>query len=226
MPDAYTVVIPAFNAERTLAAAIGSLAAQSRPPARILVVDDGSTDATAAIAHGLGVDCHSQPNQGPGAATNRGIEQVVTPLVAFLDADDLWLPQKAEDQLSLLAADLALDGVFGHMRLFRHGEVPHLDGAMREGWGRSTLMMRTGRARFVGPIYDPPGGYRGDMVDWISRARDLGVVFAMSPSVVALRRVIPGSLSYGRNDRDTGFLDVARRALARKRGLPPLEAGS
>lgn len=102
------VVIPAYNAERTIGEALDSVAAQTVPPERVIVVDDGSSDATAAkvrsfaASHpGLEVLCLQQANAGLAAARNRGLELARATFVALLDADDAWLPQKLERQLAL-----------------------------------------------------------------------------------------------------------------------------
>jgi hypothetical protein len=80
------------------------------------------------------------------------------------------------------------------------------------------MLIRTETARAVGPLVDPPGsGGRGDMVDWISRGRDLGFRFALMPEVLALRRVKPGSMSHGHDQRDIGYLLAVKAALDRRR---------
>jgi glycosyltransferase involved in cell wall biosynthesis len=73
--SAYSVVIPARNAERTIAEAIDSVLSQSVPPATTIVVDDGSTDRTAEVARRYGppVTVVQQAHSGPGAATTRGL---------------------------------------------------------------------------------------------------------------------------------------------------------
>jgi len=218
----YSVVIPAFNAERTLAAAIDSVLAQTVTPKMIVVVDDGSTDRTAEIAHtyGLQVAVIRQANSGPGAATTRGFEAVTTPVFASLDADDIWLPEKASRQLERLKRCHDLDAVFGWVKLFRHNELPRTDAPIRENWGRSTMMMRLSTARRIGPMIDPPGGGCGEMIDWLARARELNIKLEMLSEVLALRRIIPGSLSYARDTRSEGYLHVVKAALARRRIKP------
>jgi len=101
------VVIPAFNAKRWLAEAIESVLSQTRPPAECFVVDDGSTDGTAAIARAFsreGVHLLSQPNSGVSRARNFGAEQATARYLAFLDADDAWLPHKLELQVNAMHA--------------------------------------------------------------------------------------------------------------------------
>lgn len=88
-----SVVIPTYNAGALLARAIASVAADGRADVEIVVVDDGSTDGGAsAVAHLPGVRVLRQENRGPGAARNRGVAEARGQLVAFLDADDVWLP--------------------------------------------------------------------------------------------------------------------------------------
>lgn len=106
-------MIPAFNYERYVARAIESALAQDYEAIEIVVVDDGSTDQTAAIARSYetsGVRCISQVNQGLAAARNTGIAKSSGELLFFLDADDMLEP----DSISHLVADLGqLDGTWG-----------------------------------------------------------------------------------------------------------------
>ncbi|GAB2718987.1 glycosyltransferase family 2 protein [Kitasatospora kifunensis] len=97
-----SVVIAAYNAELTLGPALASALAQLPPPAQVIVVDDGSKDGTAAVAASFpGVEVIEQRNQGPSAARNCGLRAATQPWVAFLDADDLWLPGKLARQLAI-----------------------------------------------------------------------------------------------------------------------------
>ncbi len=101
-----SVIITSYNAGEYLGEAIESVLAQSRPADEIVVIDDGSTDATPDVARryaSQGVRLVQQTNMGAGAARNRGIQETTGELVAFLDGDDLWLPHKLERQLEYLA---------------------------------------------------------------------------------------------------------------------------
>ena len=99
-----SVIIPAFNAERFLAEAIDSVLAQDYPELDIIVIDDGSTDATPVIVagHGERVRLISQANSGCAAARNAGIRAARGEYVAFLDADDVWWPHKIRTQVDAL----------------------------------------------------------------------------------------------------------------------------
>ncbi|HTS03109.1 MAG TPA: glycosyltransferase family A protein [Thermoanaerobaculia bacterium] len=97
-PRTFSVVIPVFNADRYLGEAIRSALVQTRPPLEILVVDDGSTDSSRAVAERFGgvVRVLSGPNAGPSAARNRGVREARGSWIAFLDGDDRWEPEYLE----------------------------------------------------------------------------------------------------------------------------------
>ncbi|HEX3616119.1 MAG TPA: glycosyltransferase [Solirubrobacteraceae bacterium] len=101
-----TVVMPAFNVARTITEAMASVLSQTMDDLELLVVDDGSTDETATTALSVQdprVRVIRRENGGTSAARNTGIEQAQGDWVAFLDADDVWLPRKLEIQLALMA---------------------------------------------------------------------------------------------------------------------------
>ena len=99
-----SVVIPTYNSARYLGAAVDSVLAQSFRAIEVLVIDDGSTDETEAVMskYGPPVRYIRQVNSGVAAARNRGIQESTGRYVAFLDADDTWLPEKLELQLAAL----------------------------------------------------------------------------------------------------------------------------
>jgi glycosyltransferase involved in cell wall biosynthesis len=102
--------MPVYNQRRFVAEALDSVLAQTRPPREVVVIDDGSTDGTSEILQGYGgrIRCVRQPNRGVAAARNRGAELVTSELLAFIDADDVWLPAKLERQLERCAAEPGL----------------------------------------------------------------------------------------------------------------------
>lgn len=104
-----SVIVPAYQAEETIARALDSALGQTVLPAEIIVIDDGSRDRTREIvseyvskADACAVRLLEQENLGAGAARNRGLESAVREIVAFLDADDEWLPEKLERSLAVL----------------------------------------------------------------------------------------------------------------------------
>src|SRR5262245_2930157 len=96
-----SAVITAFNGEPYLADAIESVLNQTMPVHELVVVDDGSTDQTAAVVRRYTsprVRLVQQKNQGLPRARNRGLAETTGELVCFLDCDDFWLPEKTELQ--------------------------------------------------------------------------------------------------------------------------------
>ena len=90
--DSIAVIIPVYNGAMYLAEAIESVLAQTHPADEIIVIDDGSTDDSLAIARRFeGITVVAQKNAGVCASRNRGVEMAATKWVAFLDQDDAYL---------------------------------------------------------------------------------------------------------------------------------------
>ncbi len=217
--SAYTVVIPAYNAAHYIGETLDSLLAQTVPPERIIVVDDGSPDDTASVvvAHGAPITYVRQDNTGPGGATTRGMMMVETELFATVDHDDLWLPRKAELQIAKLAEDSELAGVFGRVAEFTADPAAARYEAAYDGWTRATMMIRTSVARATGPMVDPPSKL-GEVIEWLAIMRENGHRLAMLEDTVTLRRLHAGSLTArDRGELSRSYLATARRALERRR---------
>src|SRR5262249_20149858 len=116
MTPAVSVVVATFNYGRYLAGALDSALAQTTSDLEIIVVDDGSTDETQLVIkpylENPRIRYHGTDHRGQPAAKNVGVRLARASLVAFLDADDLWLPTKLEKQLALFSADPALAVVY------------------------------------------------------------------------------------------------------------------
>lgn len=120
-----SVIIPAYNSERYVADAVRSVLAQSYRPHEIIVVDDGSTDGTARALQPFAgaVRYLSQENRGEPAARNTGMRAATGEYVAFLDADDLWLPEKLALQMAYFAAHPSCAFVYSDMSTFDENGV-------------------------------------------------------------------------------------------------------
>ena len=104
-----SVIIPTYNRGWILREAVDSVLAQDFSDFELIVVDDGSTDDTREILDSYGQDLFvfQQPNKGVSAARNRGLAESRAQLVAFLDSDDLWLPQKLTRQVEFFTINPA-----------------------------------------------------------------------------------------------------------------------
>ena len=102
-----SVIIPTYNSVQYLGEAIESVFLQTYQNLEVIVVDDGSTDDTASFmnAYRERVKYLRQQNQGPSKARNAGISIAIGPYTAFLDADDVWVPEKLEKQINAIEQD-------------------------------------------------------------------------------------------------------------------------
>jgi len=190
-----SVVIPVFNGERFLAETLDSVFAQDYPSFEVIVVDDGSVDGTADVARSFeGVRYIHQDNQGQAVARNTGINAARGELLAFLDADDLWTPNKLSVQVGYLLDHPEIGFTLARQRIFLE------PGAERPPWLRddlieedhvgffpSTLVSRKSVFETIG-VYDP--SYRiGESADWFARARDAGIRRAIVQEVLLHKRV-------------------------------------
>lgn len=171
-----SVVIPFFNGEEFLGEAIASVASQTYPNLELLLVDDGSTDSSSAIAleyarlhpnkvRYLEHDGHR--NRGPAAARNLGIHHANGALLAFLDCDDVWLPRKIEEQVAILNRYQDVGMVFGASEYWQSWAEPGTDAVPDVGFPADTIVR-------------PP--------DLLSLLHPLGEKAAPCPSDLLIRR--------------------------------------
>jgi len=174
-----SVIIPAHNAERSLPRCIDSALAQEPPPEEVIVVDDGSTDSTTGVIDCYGERVHAvrQSNMGQGAARNAGLERAVGDAVAFLDADDYWLPGFLARTTDFLDAhpDLVAVSTGGEIRhLARSRKVPRcledsgVDSSPHVledffGFWAKHDHLRTGTVLMRKSVLDEAGGQRADL---------------------------------------------------------------
>jgi glycosyltransferase involved in cell wall biosynthesis len=221
-----TVVIPAFNAAPYLRVTLESVLQQTAQPEAVVVVDDGSTDDTAAIAREIGVTVVQQQQKGPGAARNRGVAEATTEFVAFLDADDWYAPDKIERAVKLLqelhAAAVATDAwiVRGDRIEGRKNQrrvVPSVLTLERLLQGNpvvcSTVVARTEAVRAVGGFDEHPDLVATEDFDlWLRMSQREPMAYLHEP--LTFYRVHTGSLST--NTRFVRGVDHILAALAKK----------
>ena len=239
------MVITTFNDGPFLAEALASVASQSIRPLEILVIDDGSAPATAPAVIGavrskydLDVAYTWQENQGPAAARNAGIANARGEFIAFLDADDRWLPDHLELKLARISGlDSRYSSVFDAFVEFdsesgaRLSTIPcgDFDGPISEASlglphgvpaGLQFQLHRTEALRAVGGL-DPELRVNEDF-DLLLRLGKAGYRMAGSGKVTVERRIHRSSLT--RNDPERTFREVTRFLdKAEREGLMPPE---
>jgi glycosyltransferase involved in cell wall biosynthesis len=222
-----SVVIPAYNAERYVGQAIHSVLAQTCPPHEIVVVDDGSTDDTAAVVCRFGepVRYLRQPHRergGAAQARNLGVDAAHGDLLAFLDADDLWVPDKLQHQIDALDATPTPDLVFVMARELVSPELGPVQRARLECRPAPTPAYLAGsmllaRRTFlrVGPFN--PTWEVGEMLDWYLRATELGLTEVVVPEALLLRRLHRENLGVRSRDARPDYARILKASLDRRR---------
>jgi glycosyltransferase involved in cell wall biosynthesis len=224
-------VVPAFNSARYLREALDSILAQRYRPLDIVVADDGSGDGTAAVASSYGADVHlvTQPTAGPPATRNLGIRASRGDFVAFLDADDVWHPEKIERQMASFERRPELGVSTTHIRNFWIDELAEEWGRWRDdpragplpGYVTMTMVARRSAFDRVG-LFDA-ALWHTDAGDWFVRAAQAGVIIDMIPEVLAYHRMHFTNLSrrFGADAR-AEFVQMVKRSLdGRRRDVGP-----
>lgn len=225
-PPLVSCIVPVFNGERYLSEALDSIFAQTHPALDVLVVDDGSTDGSAEVAKSFGdrIRYLFHPNAGPAAARNLGLEAARGEFVAFLDADDLWHPEKLALQLARFAAVPTLDYCVTHAQNFWVPELREEELRFRDhprsrpipGYVTSTLLAKASLFLTVGRFN--PELPHADDTDWFLRADAAGAVKELLPDVLLHRRMHPGNRSRARGPASRAdYLRLLKATLDQRR---------
>lgn len=232
---AVSIIVPAYNAERTIGPMIDSVLAQTFADWELIIIDDGSTDGTAAVVHGYAdprLRYHFQDNAERSAARNNGLARARGAFITFLDSDDLFLPGKLALQVAALTADPALGLVAGGNRYiddagavlsFSHPWelTPRLDlDAFLAGcpiWLPHTLVRRDWVDRVGGfdSAVEPTEDY-----DWLLRLAHLGCPMAWTPQLVWAYRLHAHNSIRNADKVNRGHFAVMAKYFGRT-DLPP-----
>lgn len=218
-----SVIIPAYNASRYLAEAIGSVRAQVDVAVEIIVVDDGSTDDTAAVARAAGNDIRIVTKRNGGAATarNAGVAASQADLIAFLDADDLWPEGQLSRLAHLLAGEPSLLMAIGRTQLVSENGVKGSgSGLVPVGAPWHAPVFGSGLFRrqiftVVGPM--DPSLQPAEDLDWFIRARERAVPTLVVEEVTLHYRWHGENLTSGADPIRRRMLVALKRSLDRRR---------
>ncbi|HET6515023.1 MAG TPA: glycosyltransferase family A protein [Thermodesulfovibrionales bacterium] len=218
-----SVIIPVYNGERYLAEAIESALSQDHRPMQVIVVNDGSTDDTEAVARSYGNDITylQQENRGPAAARNRGLQISQGVLIAFLDVDDLWSRNKIPLQLARLAEAPSVEIVLGlsqPMKLqwgeggrprFEKWHDPFCALLLSAGLFRKSVLEKVG-------VFDETLRY-GEDTDWFMRAREMGISIDLQQEVTLFYRRHGSNMTLDSTLRNSYFIKTLKKSLDRRR---------
>jgi glycosyltransferase involved in cell wall biosynthesis len=216
-----SVVVPVRDGARHIGAALDSVLAQGALVGEIIVVDDGSTDASADVAraHGPAVRVIAHAPSGAGPARNCGAAAARHPLLAFLDADDEWPAGRLADQCAALDAAPELDAVFGLVEEFFSPDLADdvaatmrckpVGAAMLPG---GMVLWRDAFARHGG--FDARGA---EFVAWFVRARDHGLRWRVLDRLVLRRRLHDRNRARVDPRVAADYLRIARDRVAGRR---------
>lgn len=229
-----SVIIPVFNGADFLLPTVNHVLAQDYQPLEIIVVDDGSTDNTKEVAARLGerIRYFYQPNSGPAAARNLGIQQAQGNIIAFLDVDDLWSYDKLQLQLAYLSDRPEVDIVQG--RIIK--QIVAADAANPQNLqvvetSGSYQYINLGSAIYRRTVFDRVGLFDATMryaedVDWFLRAWEQRVNKKVIDEVTLYYRLHAENMTKGKSLVELGFVRVFKKHLDRVRQaeskLPPL----
>jgi glycosyltransferase involved in cell wall biosynthesis len=233
MSPLISVIIGVYNADLYLAEALESVLMQDYRPLELIVVDDGSTDASGEVAQRYEeVHYIHQANGGNGSARNTGIEAATGEYLAFLDADDRFTEGKLSLQMRALDEDPGLDMVFGHVQEF---VSPELDEETRATirppaatpmpWTAPNLMLIR-RASFDRVGLFSTSVRVGVTVDWFARADEAGLRHRILSETVLERRLHTQNNGLRERDSRSQYLQVLKAALDRRRAASQQAAES
>jgi glycosyltransferase involved in cell wall biosynthesis len=219
-----SVVIPAFNAAGFVAEAIESVLSQDYEHLEVLVVDDGSTDSTAATASRYPVACLQRPNGGQADARNAGVAATSGTLVSFLDADDLWMPRKLSTEVAHLQAHPEIGYVLVRMQRTLLAGAPWPPGTPRSWFDEPQAGTLPSAGLIRRTILDGVGQFDtrfrlGSDTDWQARAADASVRWELLPDVLVQYRIHGANISYDNVGMKDEMFGLLRASLVRKRTL-------
>ena len=219
-------IVPVFNGERYLGETLDSILEQTYRTTEIIVADDGSTDGTAQVvaSYGNKVRYLKQDNAGASAARNLGLSAARGVFVAFLDADDLWHPQKLAHQMACFDGRPELDLCITFQQNFWIPELAleaeryrdHNLSKPAPGYNSGTLLARNSVFETVGPFN--PVLRHADKTEWFLRAFEKGIVIQLLPDILVYRRFHQANCSrtLGAESRDE-YLNLLKASLDQHR---------
>jgi glycosyltransferase involved in cell wall biosynthesis len=221
-----SVVMTVFNGGKYLREAIESVLAQTYRSFQVILIDDGSTDNSAAIAKSFSSQLRYfyQDNSGQGSALNKGVELSEGRFLSFLDADDLWKEDKLMHQMAAFDGNSDVDMVFGQVEQFYSSELDEnrrksirIPARVMPGFFKGSMLIKRDSFFRVG-MFDTRWKL-GDFIDWYSRAVDEGLRSIMVSEVVMMRRIHANNTGLQKRSLRPEFARILKASLDRRRRI-------
>jgi glycosyltransferase involved in cell wall biosynthesis len=220
-----------YDCVRYVGESIESVLGQTCPPAEVIVVDDGSTDGGLQVAQRYepAVTVLTRKHGGIGAARNSGIQLAAGEFLAFQDADDIWFPQKLEEQMKRFRENPELDFVYGDVRQFYSSELDVSETERAQMREKIFSVPIAGTCLFRRSSFDRVGSFRedvriGEFVDWLARADDLGLRSEGLRSILIDRRIHDTNTGVRERHLRGQYARVLRDVLERRRAASAVSA--
>jgi glycosyltransferase involved in cell wall biosynthesis len=216
-----SVIVPVYNGELYLGSALQSIMEQDYHPLEVIVVDDGSVDGSREVAKSFKeVRYIYQTNQGQAQALNVGAEAARGEFLAFMDADDLWAPNKLAVQAGYLMEHPECGFTISRIQNFIDSSL-EMDKQLENSpllMDEVSLMALVVRKRVFEQLggFDPSYRVGADM-DWHFRAKDAGIRMAVLPEVLLYRRIHNSNMSLDMEARRSNVARAIKASIDRMR---------
>lgn len=223
-PSISTIVV-VQNGERYLSGAIESIINQTHQPDEIIVVDGYSKDNTAEVAKSYPqVSYICQRGRGLANARNTGIEHANGELIAFLDHDDYWSPEKLQVQLNYFIDHPNIQYSYANVKLFLEPGSQLRHGFRQQQFNQEQIGRTPGTLVARKCLFDIIGNFNSSFmigcdVDWFTRAKDLQIAAAYVPQTLLYKRVHNSNLSRNTNTNKKEVFKLIKQSLDRRRSF-------
>lgn len=221
MPPLISVIITTYNAKLFICDAIQSVAHQTYPNWELIVVDDGSTDNTQAVVKALSTPLTfiTQSNQGISAARNAGLNRAHGRFIAFLDADDVWMPQKLELQMKYLDDHPEVGIVFSLAQNTRdpHSATANDEFPVFEAHVPINCLVRQ-------EVFDKVGNFNlqvriGEFAEWYGKVLTAQIKIGSVKELLVRRRIHGNNVGIKQKHRQIEYVRMLKQKLDRERKL-------
>lgn len=217
-----SVIIPTFNYGAFIGACLDSIRAQTYANLEIIVVDDGSTDDTAAVVASFPEARYvRQENAGVSAARNKGLSLSQGEYVAFIDADDYWAADKLARQMAFMGQNPEYGIVFtGQKNFFDNEKVRNNAKAVFVAGKDVKVAIQSALIRRT--VFERHGGFKEELrysedTEWVMRVRLGGVKTFLLDEVLTFRRIHGGNLTLRLNPLGNNCMQMLAEKLREKR---------